>query len=262
MATKATQDQPDSFTSIWLQPERPSRGSQPALNREQIVRAAIAIADAEGFEAATMRRIASELGVGTMSLYWYVPNKDNLLELMRDELMGEVKMPDPPSDDWRANLRQIAYETRANMKRHPWMFAIFASIPSVGPNLMRHVDLSLGAIDGLGLDLETMFGIISVVDDYTLGFTLGEVNQEVARTRIGLTPEELRAQWVENLKPFTRQEIATGKYPRLARMENDSFDFLDLDRIFEFGLQCVLDGIAKRIEGAGDDSRESRVESR
>src|SRR5688572_1235709 len=132
MATKATQqDPPGGFTSIWLQQERPSRGSQPALNRQQIVRAAIEIADAEGFEAVTMRRIASDLGVGTMSLYWHVPNKENLLELMRDELIGEVEMPDPPTGDWRADLRQIAYQTRANLKRHPWMLAIFASVPSI-----------------------------------------------------------------------------------------------------------------------------------
>src|SRR5262249_47780549 len=83
------------FQSIWLRPERPSRRSHSALSREQIVRAAIEVADAEGIEAVTMRRIATELGVGTMSLYWHVPTKDNLLELMRDALMGEVQMPDP-----------------------------------------------------------------------------------------------------------------------------------------------------------------------
>jgi AcrR family transcriptional regulator len=255
MATKPTQQDPSGgFTSIWLQPERPSRGSQPALSRQQIVGAAITIADAEGFEAVTMRRIASELGVGTMSLYWHVPNKDNLLELMRDELMGEVEMPDPPSGDWRADLRQIASQTRTTMKKHPWMLAIFASIPSIGPNMLRHADLSLAAVDGLGLDLHTMFSLISVVDDYTLGFTLGEVNQEVARSQIGLTPEELRQRWVDSVIPFTREALATGKYPRLARLQDDSFDFLDSDRHFSYGLECVLDGIAARIE-ANDGRR-------
>jgi AcrR family transcriptional regulator len=243
------------FSSIWLQPERTPRSAQASLSRRQIVRAAIAIAEAEGFEAVTMRRVAAELGVGTMSLYWHVPTKDNLLELMRDELMGEVAMPDPPSGDWRADLRFIAHQTRANMKRHPWMLAIFASLPSIGPNMMRHADLSLAAIDGLGLDLQTMFLIMNVVDDYTLGFTLGEVNQEVARRQIGLSPDELREQWFTDIEPFTRDAIATGKYPRLARLENDPIDFMDTDRIFEFGLECVLDGIAVRIEAARGERR-------
>ncbi len=254
MSSTENQRPKRGFTSIWLQPERTPRGAQASLSRGQIVRAAIAIADADGFEAMTMRRVAAELGVGTMSLYWHVPNKDNLLELMRDELMGEVEMPDPPSGDWRADLRLIAYQTRAFMKRHPWMLAIFASLPSIGPNMMRHADLSLAAVDGLGLDMQTMFSIISVVDDYTLGFTLGEVNQDVARRELGLTPEELRERWIADMEPFTRDAIATGKYPRLARLEGDPFDFMDTDRIFAFGLECVLDGVAVRIEAVRDHS--------
>jgi AcrR family transcriptional regulator len=211
------------------------------------VRAAIAIADAEGLDAVTMRRLASHLGVGTMSLYWHVPNKENLLELMRDELMGEVQMPDPPSADWRANLRQIAHQSRATMKRHPWMATIFASLPSFGPNMMRHADLSLAAVDGLGLDARTMFGITGVVDDYTLGFTLGELNQEAARRQLGLTEEEMRQQWLLAIEPFAQQALATGNYPRLARVQVDPLEFLDMDRTFAWGLECVLDGIAARI---------------
>ena len=254
MRKRERREPKSGLASIWLQPERTPRGAQSALNRAQIVRAAIAIADAEGIDAVTMRRVAADLGVGTMSLYWHVPNKDNLFELMRDELMSEVEMPDPPSGDWRADLRTIAYQTRATMKRHPWMLAIFASMPGLGPNMLRHVDLSLAAVDGLGLDLQTMFTVISLVDDYTLGFTLGEVNQDVARRDIGLTPEELRAQWFAAMEPFARQAIATGRYPRLAQVEHDPFDFLDSDRIFEFGLACVLDGIAVRIEAVRNRS--------
>ena len=242
-----TGDQQRGFESIWLRPERPPRRSHSALSRSQIVRAAIEVADAEGLETVTMRRIATELGIGAMSLYWHVPSKENLLELMRDELMGEVEMPDPPSDDWRANLRQIAHQSRATMKRHPWMTTIFASMPSFGPNMMRHADLSLAAIDGLGLDTRTMFGIISLVDDYMLGFTLGELNQEEARRRLNLSEEEMREQWQASIEPFAQEALATGKYPHLARVQVDPLEFLDMDRIFAWGLECVLDGIAVRI---------------
>jgi AcrR family transcriptional regulator len=257
-AAKTTREQEPEFDSIWLRPERRGRGGARDLSRAQIVDAAIAIADAEGIEAVTMRRIATTLRAGTMSLYWHVPSKEHLLELMRDVVIGEVRMPDPPSGDWRADLRQIAYESRATMKRHPWMMEVFASAPSFGPNMLRHADLSLAAVDGLGLDVQTMFAITNVVDDYVMGFTLGEINQVVARQRSGISEEDLRKQWFSRLEPYMRQVVATGNYPRLARVQENPLDFLGSDRIFAFGLECVLDGVAARIA----ESRESGVGSR
>jgi AcrR family transcriptional regulator len=260
MAARTTDDRGRDFDSIWLRPERRPRGARRDrdLSRAQIVDVAIAIADAEGIEAVTMRRIATTLGAGTMSLYWHVPSKEHLLELMRDVVIGEVTMPDPPSGDWRADLRQIAYESRATMKRHPWMTSIFASAPGFGPNMLRHADLSLAAVDGLGLDTETMFRITSVVDDYVMGFTLGEINQAAARQRSGRTDQELREHWSSALEPYLRQAVATGSYPRLARVQTEPIEFFDMDRVFAFGLECVLDGVAVRIA----ERRESEVGSR
>src|SRR3954453_8973113 len=95
----------------WTRPDFRPRGAHPALGREQIVRAAMEIADAEGLEAISMRRVAAGLGAGTMSLYWYVAGKDELLDLMVDAAFGEFRIPDRPTGDWRADLRLIAHET-------------------------------------------------------------------------------------------------------------------------------------------------------
>src|SRR5262245_32195265 len=119
---------------IWTRMEREPRAGRPTLSREQIVRAAIEIADAEGIEALSMRRVAAKLRAGTMSLYWHVPSKDDLLDLVRDAIMGEVKLPSTPSGGWRADLRLVAYQTRAELLRHPWYGEIIGDLPSLGPN--------------------------------------------------------------------------------------------------------------------------------
>jgi hypothetical protein len=90
---------------IWIRPVRQPQSQRPALAREQIVRAAVELADAEGMEAVTMRRLAKNLGVGAMSLYWHVPNKEDLLDLMLDAAFGEVELPERPAGNWRTDLR-------------------------------------------------------------------------------------------------------------------------------------------------------------
>ena len=126
---------------------------------------------------------------------------------------------------------------------------------------MRHVDLSIAVVDGLGLDVEMMFSVISVIDDYAIGFTLGGVNQEMARRRIGASFDELRERWQSQVEPIARELISTGNYPHLARVDQDFFDFFDIDRHFSLGLETVLGGIAARIAALGERG-ESSVDSR
>src|SRR2546429_919999 len=98
---------PDSDV-VWTRPVRPLRGPQPAHSRADLVAAAVRVADAEGIAAVSMRRVAAEIGAGTMSLYRYVSRKDDLLDLMVDAALGEMDLPDAPSGDWRADLRLLA----------------------------------------------------------------------------------------------------------------------------------------------------------
>lgn len=104
---------------LWLRPTEPRRGRKPSFSREGIVAAAVAMADAEGIEAVTMRRVAAQVGAGVMSLYSYAPDKETLLELMVDHVSGELTAADPPSGDWRTDLKTIAHLQRAHMLRHP-----------------------------------------------------------------------------------------------------------------------------------------------
>src|SRR5262249_48476520 len=227
---------------IWTRIDRESRTGRPALSREQIVRAAIEIADAEGIEALTMRRVAAKLRAGTMSLYWHVPSKEDLLDLVRDAIMGEVKLPSAPSGDWRSDLRLVAYQTRAALVRHPWYGEIIGDLPSLGPNSLHHVEFSLAAVDGIGLDVQAMAGALNTVDSYVLGFVRRELSEREYIRQSGVTQEEWRAA----SEPYVKSLLATGKYPTLARFIY-SEELADQDANFDFGLECILAGIAARL---------------
>jgi len=237
---------------IWVRPERPAHGQRPSLGREQIVRAAIELADAEGLETLSMRRLATKLGAGAMSLYWHIPNKEDLLDLMLDAAFGEVELPERPSGDWRADLRLFARHMLGVLRRHTWLPALISSRPLPGPNSLRYVEVFLSELDGLGLDVDTMGGILSTVDAYVDGFAQREAAEGEARRRAGMT----EAEWHAALAPSFQRMLSSGQYPTLARFIAENTD-INADASFEFGLECVLDGIAARIAAtrrADDDA--------
>ena len=157
---------------LWTRSEPGAR--KPRLGRAELASAAIRVADTEGIDAVSMRRIAVELEVGTMTLYHYVRTKDELLALMVDELLHEVVVPDGELPaDWRAAITVIAHRSRDSLRRHPWVFDISGD-PSIGPNAMRHFDQSWQAVSGLDADLETKLDVISAVDEYVFGSCLWE----------------------------------------------------------------------------------------
>jgi len=230
------------------------RGDRPpgrarGLSQAEIVSTAIAVADAEGLDAISMRRIARELGAGAMSLYWYVGSKDELLDLMMESIEAEIEVPEP-SGDWRADLRAFAHRTRAGMSRHRWVLE-FISRPPTGPNDARNLERLLAMLAGLDLDARTTLGIIETVGTYVRGAVMreaqeirGEREQELAEAN--LTAEELSAERARYRDWFE----ASGRYPQIARLMKEDFDPDDpatRDERFEFGLACVLDGIAARL---------------
>jgi AcrR family transcriptional regulator len=233
---------------IWTQ--RPPRARRPRYTREQIADAALRIADAEGFDAVSMRRVASELGAGTMTLYHYVRTKDDLRALMDDAVMGELIIPEGElPDDWRAALTEIAHRSRNAFRRHPWMMGQRGESQSEGgPNGMRHFEQSLAAVAGTGLDLERRLEIIAMVDDYVYGFAMRESGVEEARLL-----EDVPAAIVEYLEA----QLATGDYPHIAEMfgGDDTADAfrrmlaaLFDEKRFDRGLDRLMDGIALDIE--------------
>src|SRR3954447_12157997 len=124
---------------IWARPERTGRGPRPAYTRADIAAAAVKVADEGGLDAVSMRHVAAELGCGTMSLYNYVPRKEDLYELMVDAVSGEHELWEP-SGDWRADMLRVAHQTRALMHRHPWLPRLMSPAYGFSPNVLRYLE--------------------------------------------------------------------------------------------------------------------------
>lgn len=228
-------------SSIWLQPQR-GRGEQ-ALSRAQIVAAAIEILDADGLDGLSMRRLGGKLGAGATSLYWHVNNKEGLLDLALDEVMGEVELP--AGADWRAQLRTYALNIRAAILRHPWVTGLLGVRPNLGPNSMRLSDQMIGAmIDGGYSGLELTYAT-ALVSCHAVGSATVESAYRLAATQAGKTPGEMLA----NMEESARQVFAD--YPNLAAWEkaNSGYDQEQVyQTAFEFGVDRALDGLAGWLE--------------
>ncbi|HET7446148.1 MAG TPA: TetR/AcrR family transcriptional regulator [Solirubrobacterales bacterium] len=224
---------------IWMREEPSSR--RPTHTRADIAAAAIEIADAEGFDAVSMRRVAQKLGAGTMTLYHYVANKDELITLMFDEVMGEVLVPEEAlAGDWRAAIGRIALHSRDAFRNHRWIFDRMGD-GRPGPNAMRHFEQSLQAVSGLAIDPQEKFELISLVDDFVFGYALREA-QETEEHERGWPPEVLE---------YLQREMDSGDYPLIRDFLGDDAD-AGVERVvghlakegrFERGLTRLLDGI-------------------
>jgi AcrR family transcriptional regulator len=228
---------------VWSLPE-PGRAQQPSLGREQIVRAAMRIADTEGAAAATMRRVAGELGSSTpMSLYRYVGNKDGLVDLMLDAAIGEVAIPAEPTGDWRADIRQLALGSWAMMRRHPWYAELVHTRPPLGPQALARTEFGLAALTRTGVDPTTAMTYLGMVNGLTIGIALQAAEELKMRQRTGLrTDDDLR----EAARPFVEEIMASGRYPTMNRWFADGGRLPDEDG-FELVLDTMLDGIAARL---------------
>ncbi|MFI9847834.1 TetR/AcrR family transcriptional regulator [Nonomuraea sp. NPDC051941] len=238
----------EELISIWMRPERLERsgpGRRPGYSRGQITRAAVRIADAEGVEAATMRRIGGELGTGAMSLYRYVPKRDDLFDLMIDLAMGELELPAEPSGDWRGDLSLVACETRAAGLRHPWLTPLLSGRPTLGPQLLRVHEFALGALDGLGLDIDEMTGFVGMVNDYVHSAIRREIGWLEEARRTGLDPERWKRDYIG---PYVRQIVGSGAYPLFGRSVQESRTaHLSPAERFRHGLDRVLNGIGAQL---------------
>ena len=224
------------------------RPPAPSLSRAEIVDAAIAVADAEGSDAVSMRRIAQVLRSGTMSLYWHVTNKEHLLDLMLDVLITEVEVPEP-SGDWRADLRALAHNHRAMLLRHRWVMDFVGGRPPLGPNTLLNLDRSLALLDGFGLGIPTAVYVLATLQTYVMGAALREIRE----MRVQHDQEQARvdpADWESARAAWRDRLAADGRFTRVVRFLDAGFDpdaEETRDERFEFGLDCLLDGIAARV---------------
>jgi AcrR family transcriptional regulator len=237
---------------IFARPEPGSR--RPAYTRDQIAQTAIAIADAEGFEAVSMRRIAGELGAGTMTLYHYVGGKDELIALIADAIMAEIIVPDDELPaGWRDGLAEIARRTLEIFKRHPWIVEHMGeSDPSaMGPSVLRHVEQTFAVTARSGLDVEKQVELSAAVDDYVFGHAMRAYHG----AHFGAEGEPRER--LDAMVAYLTEQLAAGDYPHLEAIAGDDpaagFERIghltgDEDR-FERGLQRLLDGLEAWVDG-------------
>ena len=233
----------DDPTLIWLRPE-PS-GRKPRYTRAEIARTALGIADTEGFDAVTMKRIAAGLGAGTMTLYYYVRNKADIVALMQDTIFEGVLVPagELPSG-WREAVTLIARRTRDALVAHPWAISSLNQA-QFGPNAMRHYEQSLAALAATGLSYPQKTEVTAILDDYVAGNASHAIEAQ-ERLRIASSNPSL----VTEAVAYGAALVSTGEFPELtalaeqARRTGSQIGPLQhLDRQFETGLAALLDGI-------------------
>jgi AcrR family transcriptional regulator len=226
---------------IWARSEPRGRGPAAGLSRDQIAATALAIADAEGIDAVSIRRIARELRSGAMSLYHYFDSRDELLELMADRIAAEMVVPELPTD-WREALKAIARQSRGAFAHHPWLHTALHERMRVTPNLMRHIEQSAQAVQPLaeaGFDPQLLAMIVAAVDDYTVGYTLREA--------VSVGAEE-RARGIEEAfqEPHVQYLLDSGEFPLLSRFVAEGGELPEAER-FDEGLDWLLDGFAAKL---------------
>ncbi|WP_283134260.1 TetR/AcrR family transcriptional regulator [Rhizohabitans arisaemae] len=233
------------FTSIWVRTAAdPRAGRGPALSRAQIVREAIGLLDAEGLDALSMRRLATRLDSAATSLYWHVPGKDDLLELVLDEIWGTVRLPDVATVTWREGANVFAYRTREMIFKHPWVVTLIYTRPDFGPNAVRVTDWVQTLMEKAGFTGLQVHYAFQALTAYVIGATHGEVSWHTSAIRSGMTQQD----WMAAVKAALR--TASPEHRRILRRFDDLGHTTSAQQeavSFDFGLLAVLDGLEARL---------------
>ncbi|MER6947511.1 GntR family transcriptional regulator [Nonomuraea sp. NPDC000554] len=241
VSARTSQKQPVGPTAS----PRPRQAGVPkqALNRKHVLRTAIAIADVEGLDAVSMRRLAAELGVGPMSLYRHVANKDELVTQMVDEVFGEPELPIPGPDGWRAKLELICRRQWELCRRHLWLPRAVSFVrPLLVPNVMAHTEWTLRALDGLGLPMTTQIREALTLHALVVTVALSMADEVEAEQETGVTLDR----WWLTQRKRADELLDSGRFPLLATIPEEAVS--DLDGLFEYSLARHLDGFAALVE--------------
>lgn len=234
-----------SIALLWGVTGAGRRGPKPSRSVDEVVAAAVALADAEGLSALSMRRVADALGLSTMALYTYVPSKAELIDLMLDCVAAEAPALDAP--DWRGQLEQLARGRWAMAQRHPWLIQVGMHRPPLGPHVLAAAERALAAIDGLGFSELEMDQLTSAIGDYVRGAIRAALDaREVARAT-GMSDE----QWWALNQPLLKDKVDPASFPTIIRVgeayQAGEIPPPDPERNFEFGLKLMLDGVERFI---------------
>jgi AcrR family transcriptional regulator len=223
-------------------PERGARKRREPISRDAIVAAAVRLLDREGLAALSMRRLGEELGAGAASLYWHVGSKDGLLDLVLDELIGEVEVPASDPAHWREQLKETARSQRRVSLRHPYLVRVSIGRIPMGPNALRVTEGTLAVLRAGGLSPRLAVQGYLLLIDTVNGFTLDETGVEDGGTP-QLPPEEL-----QKVADMARDYIASlpaGQFPNMTELAAE-FAFSDPDERFEMLIDIFVDGLARR----------------
>ncbi|GHH95287.1 TetR/AcrR family transcriptional regulator [Streptomyces capillispiralis] len=246
-------------SSVWLEGRAARRGGrgggQPSgLDRERITGATVRLLDAEGLDRFSMRRLAAELQVTAMSVYWYVDTKDDLLELALDAVFGEPALPDPAADeDWRDQLRALAREYRALLVRHPWLSPLAGRYLNIGPNALAFSQVMQQVVRKTGLPARGLTGAISAVFQFVYGYGTIEGHFFARVASAGMTPDEYHR---HAMSEVTRSPDAAEVIGESARvMEARGGDTVEemMERDFAFALDLLVAGIEAMVARARED---------
>ncbi|MFJ3215441.1 TetR/AcrR family transcriptional regulator [Kitasatospora sp. NPDC086801] len=234
-------DQAKPQASLWERLARPAPAPRTTLTPHRIAEAAVAIADAEGLDAVTMRRLATTLGVAPMAAYRYVSGKDELIDLMVDFVYGELPL-DAPATGWRDTMHTLALHLRAMNLAHPWIVRA-AALP-LTPNQLAIPERAFAALADHGLDADTTMAVFRTVIGYVQGSVAAEIALHTLQRDHGWSDgDETRAGLASRMSFL----MGTGRYPSYQHYLHEATRKDDPTWQFETGLDCVLTGIATHL---------------
>jgi AcrR family transcriptional regulator len=224
---------------------RAARNTPPErapLSRKRVLRGALAVADAGGIRALTIRSLATELGVKPMAVYHHVANKDEILDGIVDIVFSEIDLPSADGD-WLAEIRRRAASARRVLARHPWAIGLLESRTSPGPATLRHHDAVIGTLRAAGFSVEMTAHAYALLDSYVYGFALQE-------SALPLSDPETVADVAEPMM----QQFPPGEYPHLVELATEfvlqpGYDF---GNEFDFGLSLILEALAGSLDGVDE----------
>ncbi|GCD32777.1 transcriptional regulator [Streptomyces chrestomyceticus JCM 4735] len=228
-------------SAAWLE-DKPPRRQQP-LSREQIVRGAVEYLEQHGLEELSMRKLAAHLGTAATSLYWHVVTKDQLFDLVLDEIFGEVCLPEEDGEPLE-DLRRVMHQVRRVLSRYPEAARLAASRPTLGPRALRVVEYTLGALLRSGYPEESIAHAYNLIADYTIGGVLVELSRK-RLTGPGAPPGE-SSEDADTMRSFV-ESLPGEKFPNFVRLSGLLVTAND-EESFAFGLDRLLAGISNDLE--------------
>jgi DNA-binding transcriptional regulator YhcF (GntR family) len=212
------------------------------LTQREVVEAAVRIADADGLPLVTMRRVAGSLGVSTMALYRHIPDKADLTLRMTDSVFAGIRLPEIPVVAWRQRLEAAAHLFWAVFSRHPWAAEVLSvSRPQLIPGVLPFAEWSLSTLRTMGFGTQDMMCAHINLFAHVRGMALARLAEAQAEKDTGMSADD----WMRRHDRGLRRQADSAGYPGLSHVIREPFDF-DLDTVFEYGLQRLLDGIDAR----------------